>query len=82
MFKIKLLNILCLGWRPYFIMCERKKSIEQYKSLINVFADPCDDTIYHYTSSEGIRGIIGKSELWLSNAIFFNYTAESNALQQ
>jgi hypothetical protein len=63
-------------------MCERKKRIQQYKSLINAFADPCDDTIYHYTSSEGIRGIIEKSELWLSNASFVNDTTECSALQQ
>lgn len=63
-------------------MCERGKRIEQYKSLINAFADHCEDTIYHYTSSEGIRGIIENSELWLSNASFVNDTTECSALQQ
>jgi hypothetical protein len=58
------------------------KRIEQYKALMNAFADPCDDTIYHYTTNEGLRGILENNELWLSNAYFLNDTTECSLLQQ
>ena len=63
-------------------MCNRIKRIEQYKSLIKAFADPCDGVIYHYTSAEGFRGIIENSEIWLSNVRFVNDTTECRALQE
>ena len=58
------------------------KRIEQYKGLIKVFADHCDDVIYHYTSAEGLRGIIENREIWLTNTAFVNDTSECRALQE
>lgn len=55
---------------------------EQYKNLIKAFADPCQGIIYHYTSAEGLRGIIENSEIWLTNVKFVNDTTEGRALQE
>lgn len=54
---------------------------EQYDSLIKTFDDPCPDRIYHYTSAEGLRGIIENSEIWLTNVAFVNDKTECRALQ-
>ncbi|MBN1506968.1 MAG: DUF2971 domain-containing protein [Sedimentisphaerales bacterium] len=35
--------------------------------------------VYHYTSAEGLRGIVGNSEIWLTNAAFVNDTTECRA---
>lgn len=55
--------------------------IEQAKSIIKAFADPCDEVIYHYTSAEGLKGIIETSEIQLTNAAFVNDTTECRALR-
>ena len=38
--------------------------------------------IYHYTSPEGLRGIIDNGELWLTNTAFVNDTTEGIALKK
>jgi len=45
-------------------------------------ADPVDEVIYHYTSAEGLRGIIENSEIWLTNVAFVNDKTECKALQE
>lgn len=54
----------------------------QYDRLIKSFADPCKGIIYHYTSVEGLRGIIENSEIWLTNVSFLNDTTECRALEE
>ena len=61
-------------------MTPREKGIEQLISLNASFADSCDDWIYHYTSPEGLRGIIDSGELWLTNTAFVNDTTEGKSL--
>jgi len=58
--------------------------IERLKKLIKAFADPLEgvDTIYHYTSAEGLRGIIESSEIWLTNTEFVNDKTECKVLQK
>ena len=63
-------------------MNERQKRIDQLKSLMSAFADPIDEVIYHYTSAEGLRGIIENSEIWLTNVSFVNDMTECKALQE
>jgi hypothetical protein len=58
------------------------KSIEQNKRLIKAFADPCDGVIYHYTSGDGLKGIVENSEMWLTNTAFVNDITECKALQE
>jgi len=54
---------------------------EQLKRLIQAFSEPYRGTIYHYTSADGITGIIDKHEIWMSNTAFMNDTTELNMLQ-
>lgn len=54
---------------------------EQLRRLIQAFSEPYRGTIYHYTSAEGITGIIDKHEIWMSNTAFMNDTTELNMLQ-
>lgn len=61
-------------------MSNRYKSIEQFLSLRSAFADKCEETIYHYTSADGLMGIILKNEIWLTNTAFVNDTTECKAL--
>lgn len=63
-------------------MDERQNRINQFISLMSAFADPVDEVIYHYTSAEGLRGIIENSEIWLTNVAFTNDTTECKALQE
>ena len=63
-------------------MDERQKHINQFMSLMSAFADPVDEAIYHYTSAEGLRGIIENSEIWLTNVAFVNDTTECKALKK
>ena len=62
-------------------MDNRERKIEQYKALIKAFADPCEGVVYHYTSAQGLRGIIENNEIWLTNTEFVNDTTECKALQ-
>ena len=63
-------------------MNNRMKRIEQSNKLIKAFADPCNGVIYHYTSADGLKGIIENSELWLTNTAFVNDITECKALQE
>jgi hypothetical protein len=58
----------------------RRPCIQQLDRLVKAFADPCDGTIYHYTSSAGLRGIIETGDIWLTNTAFVNDTTECQAL--
>lgn len=63
-------------------MNEKEQLKHQFLSLISAFSDPVDGVIYHYTSAEGLRGIIENSEIWLTNTAFVNDTTECRALQE
>ena len=54
---------------------------EQLKKLIQAFSEPYSGTIYHYTSADGISGIIDNHEIWMSNTAFMNDTTELKMLQ-
>lgn len=64
-------------------MYDRERMLEQGEGLIKTFTDPLEgiETIYHYTSANGLRGIVGSHELWLSNTAFVNDTTECKALK-
>ncbi len=64
-------------------MSDRERELEQYECLFKTFTDPLEGTeiIYHYTSANGLRGIVGSHELWLSNTAFVNDTTECEALK-
>ena len=53
----------------------------QYENLREAFAYPCEGIICHYTSADGLRGIIDNHELWLTNTEFVNDTTECKALR-
>ena len=76
-----MVSLLLMGRIP-LSMDERARSIRQYESLIKALADPCEGMIYHYTSNEGLRGIIENSAIWLTNVAFVNDTTECRALQE
>lgn len=44
-------------------------------------SEPRKGTVYHYTSADGIAGIIGNHEIWMSNTAFTNDTTELRMLQ-
>jgi hypothetical protein len=54
---------------------------KQLKILIESFSEPYRGIIYHYTSADGIAGIIDKHEIWMSNVAFMNDTTELTMLQ-
>lgn len=62
-------------------MKEQQVKYEQLKRLIQAFSEPYRGTIYHYTSADGVSGIIDKHEIWMSNAAFTNDTTELRMLQ-
>lgn len=49
--------------------------------LLRIFSERYTGTIYHYTSAEGIAGIINNHEIWMSNTAFMNDTTELRTLQ-
>jgi hypothetical protein len=53
----------------------------QLEELIEAFSEPYNGTIYHYTSADGVSGIIDNHEIWMSNAAFTNDTMELIMLQ-
>ncbi len=61
---------------------DRKQHLKQVNDLVKTFADPCDETIYHYTSAKGFQGIVESGEIWLTNTEFVNDTSECKALQK
>lgn len=62
----------------------RENELRQFYDLIDAFSDPFDggEMVYHYTSTEGLRGIIDTGEIWLTNTAFVNDTTECRALWQ
>jgi hypothetical protein len=54
---------------------------EQLKRLIQAFSEPHRGSIYHYTSADGVSGIIDKHEIWMSNTAFMNDATELKMLQ-
>lgn len=54
---------------------------EALGKLIQAFSETYEGTVYHYTSADGISGIIGKHEIWMSNATFTNDTTELKELK-
>jgi hypothetical protein len=54
---------------------------EQLRRLFQAFSEPYRGTIYHYTSADGITGIIDKHEIWMSNTAFMNDATELCMLQ-
>jgi Protein of unknown function (DUF2971) len=45
-------------------------------TLENVQQVPSSNRLYHYTASDGLKGIIEKSELWATSAFYLNDSAE------
>ena len=60
----------------------RADKYEHLKKLIQAFSEPCRGTVCHYTSADGISGIIDKHEIWMSNTAFMNDTTELKALEK
>ena len=60
----------------------RADKYEHLKKLIQAFSEPYRGTVYHYTSAEGISGIIDKHEIWMSNTAFMNDTTELKELEK
>lgn len=63
-------------------MIDREQHLKQVSELEETFVDPCEGTIYHYTTIESFRGIIESNEIWMTNAVFVNDITECNALSQ
>ena len=59
----------------------RADKYETLRKLIQAFSEPYEGTVYHYTSADGISGIIDKHEIWMSNTTFMNDTTELKALR-
>ena len=59
----------------------RADNYEHLKRLIQAFSEPYQGTVYHYTSADGVSGIMDKHEIWMSNTAFTNDTTELMALQ-
>ena len=51
------------------------------KETIKIFSDPYKGMIYHYTNADGLSGIVGNHEIWMSNTLFMNDIKELKALQ-
>jgi hypothetical protein len=60
----------------------RANKYEHLKKLIEAFSESYRDIVYHYTSADGISGIIDKHEIWMSNTAFMNDTTELKALEK
>ena len=58
----------------------RADKYERLKRLQQAFSESYRGAIYHYTSAEGISGIIGKHEIWMSNTAFLNDPTELTEL--
>jgi len=49
--------------------------------LMQAFSEQYSGTVYHYTSAEGVAGIISNHGIWMSNTAFMNDTTELRTLQ-
>lgn len=58
----------------------RADSYERLR-LFQAFSDPYPDRLYHYTNADGITGILGNHEIWMSNTAFMNDPTELKALE-
>lgn len=58
------------------------REVRQFLKLIGEFADPYEGNLYHYTSAEGLRGIVENNEIWMTNVNFVNDTTECRALEK
>jgi curved DNA-binding protein CbpA len=61
-----------------------KEKAMEYDLLIKLMyqmSEPCKGTVYHYTSADGVAGIISNHEIWMSNTAFMNDTTELRMLQ-
>ena len=52
----------------------------QLGKLIQAFSEPYSGQIFHYTSADGIVGIIDNHEIWMTNTAFMNDTTELRML--
>ena len=59
-----------------------RDNLKVFYSLFERFSDPYEGTLYHYTSSQGLQGIIENHELWLTNTEFVNDLKECKALKE
>src|SRR5215472_6061650 len=59
----------------------RADEYKHLKRLYEAFSEPCADTLYHYTSADGISGIVDKHEIWMSNTAFMDDPTELTALE-
>ena len=59
----------------------RADKYETLRRLIQAFSEPYEGTVYHYTSADGISGIVDKHQIWMSNTAFMNDTTELRALE-
>src|ERR1019366_2322110 len=59
----------------------RADKYEHLKKLMQAISEPYQGTVYHYTSADGISGIIGNHEIWMSNTAFMNDTTELKSLE-
>ena len=50
--------------------------------IMRAFSEQYRGIVYHYTSAEGIAGIISNHEIWMSNTAFMNDTTELRTLQK
>lgn len=60
----------------------RADKYETLRKLIQAFSEPYKGTVYHYTSADGISGIIDKHEIWMSNTAFMNDPNELKELEK
>lgn len=58
------------------------KDRASFFKLIQAFSEPYRGTVYHYTSADGVAGIIDNHEIWMSNAAFTNDTTDLRMLDQ
>lgn len=58
-----------------------EQHLKRVGDLIKSFADPCDGTIYHYTSASGFQGIVESGDIRLTNINFVNDTSECGVLR-
>ncbi|MDP3029271.1 MAG: hypothetical protein Q8O04_07215 [Deltaproteobacteria bacterium] len=56
-------------------------SYDLLNELLQIFSEPYSGVVYHYTSADGVAGIIGNHEIWMSNTAFMNDTTELKMLQ-
>ncbi len=56
--------------------------IRKLLKLIEAFSETYSGQVYHYTSADGVAGIIANHEIWMSNTEFTNDTTELKMLSK